>query len=147
MYLLMTGTKAACVPLTHLSPCRVLTGPPEGLEEGSSELSAPVKCAAGTVHWPSSPERHPGCHESHSESLPQRSGAGFGLRLHNDALPLHAVLQVREAVLPGLKVSLQGQGSLGCLTLSPFLPQPCSLPTVHAVSPVSPRLDWKNSVS
>lgn len=104
---------AARVPLTHLSPCRIFTSPPEGMEEGSGELPALVKCAAGTLHWPGASERHSGCHESHSESLPHRPRPGCGLCIHDDALPLHTLLQVREAVPPGLKLSLKECGDSG----------------------------------
>lgn len=48
----------------------ILTSPLEGMAEGSSEFPAFVKYAAGSLYWPSSPERHSGCHESHSASLP-----------------------------------------------------------------------------
>lgn len=132
------------------SPCRVLTSPLEGMAEGSSEFPTSVKYAAGSLYWPSSPARHSGCHESHSASLPQRSWPSFSLRVHHDALPLHSLLQVRKAVLPEVP-QVQGQPEtiwkLGVLNYCDLSTQPRSLPTVHAVSPVSSRLDWKIPVS
>lgn len=73
VYLLVTEEQDCHVPLpsTHLRPHRILTGPPEGVAEGSPEFPALVKSAAGSLHWPRSSERHSGCHESHSARVPQ----------------------------------------------------------------------------
>lgn len=94
------------------------------MAEGSAEFPAFVKYAAGSLYWPSSPEGHSGCHESHSANLPQRSRPSFSLRVHHDALPLHSLLQVRRHFCLRsckFKVSLKQCGNLGCLTIVTFL--------------------------